>query len=62
MAQYRKTKAGLAICPYFIWQSENREGVGHNENDVNLTFCNHIKNPNNYEGNCQDENCPLTGE
>ena len=59
MAQYQKTKHGLAICPFFIWQSENVEGRGHIETDVNLTFCNHTKNPKDCEGNCQEEYCPL---
>jgi len=59
MSKYSRTKAGIAICPYFVWQSENVEGRGMRENDVNLTFCNHIKNPNSYEGNCQEKWCPL---
>lgn len=55
----RKTKAGIAICPFFIWTSENIEGLGHTDDDVNLTFCTHFKNPDNCEGNCQEELCPL---
>lgn len=55
-----KTKAGIAICPFFSWQSENIEGCGrHEENDVNLTYCDHIDNPDDYEGNCQEKYCPL---
>lgn len=59
MLSYHRTKTGIAICPYFIWQSENIEGLGHSEDDINLTFCNHIKNPDNCEGNCQEKWCPL---
>ena len=57
--KFRRTKAGITICPFFIWQSENIEGVGHTETDVSLTFCNHPKNPDDYEGNCQEKLCPL---
>ncbi len=53
-----KTKSGLAICPFFTWTSENIEGEGHTENDVNLTFCDHPKNQNEFEGNCNKEDCP----
>lgn len=58
---FRKTKAGVAICPFFQWTSENIEGQGHSENDVNLTICNHAKNKHpNVEGNCYSESwCPL---
>ena len=56
---FRKTKSGVAICPFFIWTSENIEGEGHTENDVNLSFCSHPKNPNDFEGNCQEKICPL---
>jgi len=55
--KFRKTKAGLAICPFLIWTSEYREE--HTEIDVNLTFCSHHKNPDNCEGNCQEKICPL---
>lgn len=37
----RRTKAGLAICPFFTWTSENIEGLGHTEDDVNLIHCIH---------------------
>jgi hypothetical protein len=57
--KFRKTKSGIVICPFFIWQSENIEGLGHTEDNVNLTFCNHPKNPNECEGNCQEKLCPL---
>lgn len=56
---YRITKAGVAICPFFIWQSEDVEKIGHNENDVNLTFCSHPDNKNKFEGNCREEYCPI---
>ena len=56
---YQTTKTGIAICPFFIWQSENVEGLGQRETDVNLTFCTHPANPDSYEGNCNEKNCPL---
>ena len=56
---FRKTKAGVAICPFFIWDGENIEGLGHSEDDVSLVFCNHPKNEDGYEGNCQEFFCPL---
>lgn len=59
---FRSTKAGAAICPFFIWQSENIERLGHTEDDVNLTLCNHPENPNDHEGNCQKELCPLISD
>ncbi len=37
----RRTKAGLAICTFFTWTSENIEGLGHTEDDVNLIHCIH---------------------
>ena len=59
MPSYLRTKTGIAICPYFIWQSENIEGLGHREDDVTLIFCNHPKNQCDSEGNCQENWCPL---
>jgi hypothetical protein len=59
MSKFRKTKHGLAICPFFIWTSENIEHLGQTENDVNLAFCNHFGNTDNHEGNCQEKLCPL---
>ena len=59
MSKFRTTKNRIPICPYFIWTSENIEGLGQQENDVNLTFCSHFDNTENYEGNCQEELCPL---
>lgn len=56
---FRKIKSGVAICPFFIWTSKNIERLRHTENDVNLVFCNHPKNKNDYEGNCQEKLCPL---
>jgi hypothetical protein len=53
---FRRTKLGVQICPFFIWTSED---IIHNENDVNLSFCNHPKNPDDCEGNCQEKLCPL---
>ena len=57
--KFRKTKAGVKICPFFSWTSENIEGLGHQENDVNLTICCHERNPHYHEGNCQGEWCPI---
>lgn len=57
--KFRQTKSGIAICPFFIWTSENIEKLGHSENDVNLTFCNHPENKNKHEGNCQEDLCPF---
>lgn len=57
MSEFRKTKAGVQICPFFIWRSENiRE---HTEKDVSLAFCTHPDNQDDYEGNCQKDLCPL---
>jgi len=60
--KFRKTKKGLAICPFFIWTSENIEGLGHSEEDVNLTYCNHSNNSHDFEGNCGVTFCPLLKE
>ena len=60
--KYRETKNGIAICPYFIWTSENIGGAGHSENDVNLCFCNHPDNKEDVEGNCREELCPVIKE
>ena len=57
--RFHKTEAGIVICPFLIWMSENIEGEGHTENDVNLIFCSHPKNPLDCEGNCQEKTCPL---
>jgi len=62
MAKYRTTKPGVAICPFFQWTSENIEGLGHSEDDVNLVICCHPDIPTDYEGNCQEKNCPLIKE
>lgn len=59
MSNFRKTKVGVQICPFFIWTSENIEGLGHTEKDVNLTNCIHPDNPLDLEGNCQEEYCPI---
>ncbi|MGD2065671.1 MAG: hypothetical protein PVI43_00695 [Candidatus Bathyarchaeota archaeon] len=59
---FRKTKAGVTICPFFTWTSEN---IGEmcksesHEDDVNLTHCTHKDNPDHLEGNCTIKNCPL---
>ena len=58
--RFRKTKSGVAICPFYIWTSENYQE--HSENDVNLAFCSHNKNKEDTEGNCRKEICPLTTE
>ncbi len=55
MSAFRKTKAGVAICPFFTWTGED---VGDNENDVNLTHCVHPNNKDDCEGNCQEKYCP----
>ncbi|KKL87134.1 hypothetical protein LCGC14_1937730 [marine sediment metagenome] len=61
--EFKKTKAGIKICPFFGWQSENVEGLGrHEENDVSLTICNHEQNSHQHEGNCQKEWCPILGK
>lgn len=60
MKTYRKTKHGVAICPFFTWTSENIEGCGHTETDVNLVHCTHPDNPNDREGNCVLRLCPLS--
>ena len=60
--QFRATKTGVRICPFFIWTSEDVEGLGHQEDDVNLTFCNHAGNKVDTEGNCQEALCPLIQE
>ncbi|HDY87835.1 MAG TPA: hypothetical protein ENH82_06925 [bacterium] len=57
--EFRKTKPGVAICPFFTWMSENIEREGHTENDVSLIHCIHPKNPDLCEGNCQKDMCPL---
>ena len=49
--RFRKTKSGVAICPFFIWTSEYKS-MSHDEDDVNLSFCDHPENPDAYEGNC----------
>lgn len=59
MSKFRTTKSGVAICPFFTWTSENIEGLGHTDKDVSLTYCTHFDNPDLYEGNCQENLCPL---
>lgn len=59
--KYRRTKLSVAICPFFVWQSEN---IGEpdktpKEGDVSLVFCDHPDNPDKYEGNCAVHLCPL---
>ena len=56
---FRKTKLGVTICPFFLWTSENIEGLGHTEEDINLAYCNHPDNKNTCEGNCQEDLCPI---
>ena len=56
---HRKTKSGVAICPFFTWTSEDIEGLGHSEKDVNLTHCINDANKEFHEGNCQESLCPL---
>ena len=57
MSEFRKTKNGVAICPFFIWQGEDIRDQA--EEDVSLVFCNHPNNQDEYEGNCQENLCPL---
>lgn len=57
-----RTKSGIAICPFFTWASENIEGLGHSENDVDLTHCTHPSNKEDHEGNCIEYLCPLLEE
>jgi len=52
--KFRETKAGFPICPYFIWQSEYGS-----DDSISISFCNHPKNPDECEGNCRKELCPL---
>lgn len=59
MNNIRRTKPGIAICPFFTWTSEDIERTGHNENDVNLTHCTHKANKHDHEGNCCEPDCPL---
>ena len=59
MNNFRKTKNGIAICPFFSWASENIEGLGHIEEDISLIHCTHLDNPDLNEGNCQKNLCPL---
>lgn len=53
--KFQKTKHEIAICPYFIWKSEHE----HCEEDVSISFCTHINNDEDNEGNCRKELCPL---
>jgi len=62
MSEFRKTKNGIAICPFFSWTSENVERLGHTEEDVNLTHCSNPDNPDLNEGNCQRDLCPYGGK
>lgn len=41
-------------CDYFNYQKDSN-------GDITIVFCNHPKNPNQFEGNCQHSLCPLTG-
>ncbi len=59
MSGFRKTKHGLAICPFFIWQSEDTQNNNEDECDISLTLCTHPNNKDNHEGNCNKEGCPL---
>lgn len=61
---YQETKAGIPICPFFVWESENigDEDKSAKEYDVNLVHCTHPKNEVNCEGNCQEDICPLLKE
>ncbi len=56
---FRTTKAGVTICPFFCWTSEDIERLGQSENDVNLVICQHENNEHQHEGNCQEEYCPI---
>lgn len=58
--KFRKTKVGIAMCPFFIWTSE--DVFNHSEHDVSLAFCNHPNNKDECEGNCSDKQCPLLKE
>ncbi len=63
MSKFRRTQSGIAICPFFTWNSENigrPPGFGCTEDDVNLVHCIHPKNLNEFEGNCQPQLCPLS--
>ncbi len=56
---FRKTDAGVAICPFFTWTSEDIECIGHNEYDVSLTYCSHPNQIDKCEGNCRYKYCPI---
>lgn len=59
MTKFRKTKHGVAICPFFTWTSEDVERLGQTELDVSLIHCTHPDNPDSHEGNCQGKLCPI---
>ena len=52
--KFKKTKTGFPICPYFIWEYEY-----DSPESISICFCNHVDNPDDYEGNCQKKLCPL---
>ena len=63
MSKFRKTKYGIAICPFFQWQRGEIEGLGQRCDDVSLVICCHKKNTAwDYEGNCTKQLCPLVQE
>lgn len=45
--RFKETKFGLVICPCFTWISERIKSQSDN---------------NNFEGNCNEKDCPLIKE
>jgi len=62
MSKFNKTKLGIAICPFFIWQSERYLVEEYSLYDIGVVFCVHPDNLSKFEGNCQEKNCPLIEE
>lgn len=62
MAEFLSTEHGAAICPFFTWQSERHLVDGNHLNNISLVHCIHPANPDDFEGNCQEEYCPLLKE
>jgi len=41
-------------CEYFVYQKDSN-------GDITIVFCNHPKNPDQFEDNCRHNLCPLIG-
>ena len=49
-------------CKYLLAEWEENEytvGPDYRECEPSLVFCNHPKNKDHYEGNCNKEVCPI---